>query len=650
MNPILYEQDAFEANTTTPFTSQGIGVLTDAVSCVVTEELNSNYDLEMTYPVDGKLFDALTLRRIIKAKPNQTDAPQPFRIYRITKPMSGTVTVYAHHLSYDLSGMVVPPFTVSTPGAVIASITATALPTIQPFSFNSTITGTKDIRLDRPQSARAILPSFIETYGGELSYDMTSITIAPKRGSDKGAVIAYGKNLMDLKQDENCADLFTGVYPYYKTEEVYFQLPEKVVYAQGTFDIEKIMPLDLTEQFPDSQPTEAQLRAAANQYITDNKIGVPQVSLDISYVSIEDSEEAIPLHMFEGIALGDDVTVRFEKLNIEEKSRCVKYVYDAVVERVESITIGDKPVTFMDTASKQYAAMQNGEYQSFITDALVRATQLITNGLGGYVIIHKSDPALTHPDEILILGDSPDIEQATQVWRWNKKGLAYSDHGYDPRPYEYKTAMTAEGEIVADMITTGILRAIEISNKNAQGVETFHVSPLGEMTAKSGRIGGFTIADNYIGNSLVQLHNTDGLKFLNNGQEFGRIARQEFDSEEFLTFALKQAGSSFSICVENTNGTLDPVFMYDRQTDAFHFYRDVHMHGHSITNVNGVTPSSPGPDRSFRFTKVFAHNHGDNTCEWITHEYQARFNSYGQFVDCYKVNETSFTLQNWRVT
>ena len=100
--------------------------------------------------------------------------------------------------------------------------------------------------------------------------------------------------------------------------------------------------------------------------------------------------------------------------------------------------------------------------------------------------------------------------------------------------------------------------------------------------------------------------------------------------------------------MENTDGTLDPIFMYDRQTDAFHFYRDVHMHGHSITNVDGVVPYSPGVDKSFRFTKVLAINRNDGTCDWITHEYEARFNSYGQYIDCYKVDESTFKLTQWR--
>lgn len=642
MKPILYEQDAFEANTTTPFTSQGIGVLADALKCIVTEELNGIYDLEMTYPVDGKHFKDLTLRRIIKALPNQTDEAQPFRIYKITKPMNGMVTVHAHHLSYDLSGIVVPPFEVNTPGGVIASITATALPTIQPFSFTNTVTGTKDIKFDKPQSARSMLEGFLKVFGGELAYNKSNIIISPKRGTDNGAVIAYGKNLMDLKQEENCAELCSGIFPYYKTDVAYVTLPEKIVYAPGTFDFDRYVPVDMTDSFPEFQPSAEQLRAVANQYIEENKIGVPKVNLEINYVSIENAEEAIPLHIFESISLGDDVTVRFEKLDIDANSRCVKYVYDAVCERVESISIGDQPVTFVDTVTKQYTAVQKGEYQALINDAMARATQLITNGLGGYVIIHKSNPTLVNPDEILILGDSSDITQAQKVWRWNKNGLAYSSTGYNGT---YSTAMTSNGEIVADMITTGILKAIEITNGNG----AFHVTPQGVMTASSGKIGGFTIGSDSITSNSIRLHNTSGLQFMNNGSSYGRIVRTTSGSDTFLSVILQESGMSFSINVEKPNGALDPVFMYDRQSDEFHFYRDVYLHGQKVYNVDTVEPSTPGFDKSFVFSKVFAQNQGNGTCKWTTQEYLARFNSCGQYVDCYKISENSFTLQNWRV-
>ena len=101
---ILYEKNERH------FTSLGLGVLRDALSCGVSEGLNDAYELEMEYPIDGLHFNKIILQRIIFAKPNQYDNPQPFRIYNITKPLNGIITINAEHISYDMSGYTVKPF------------------------------------------------------------------------------------------------------------------------------------------------------------------------------------------------------------------------------------------------------------------------------------------------------------------------------------------------------------------------------------------------------------------------------------------------------------------------------------------------------------------------------------------------------------
>ena len=100
MIPVLHPADS------TSWGSFGLGALSDAVSCEVTEERNGQYELEMMYPVSGQHYSDLELRAIILAKPNFNDNPQPFRIYNISKPLNGIVTVNAQHLCYDLSGYV----------------------------------------------------------------------------------------------------------------------------------------------------------------------------------------------------------------------------------------------------------------------------------------------------------------------------------------------------------------------------------------------------------------------------------------------------------------------------------------------------------------------------------------------------------------
>ena len=99
MKPVLYPSQE------TAFGSNGLGILTDAASCVITEERNGAFELEMTYPVSGIHYKEIAPRCIILAKPNPVDDPQPFRVYRTTKPMGGLVTIYGEHISYDLAGV-----------------------------------------------------------------------------------------------------------------------------------------------------------------------------------------------------------------------------------------------------------------------------------------------------------------------------------------------------------------------------------------------------------------------------------------------------------------------------------------------------------------------------------------------------------------
>lgn len=120
MTPILYP------STEEDFKNNGIGILSDAVKCIVTEERNGAFELEITYPIDGIHYDEIKTRRLVMAKPNPIDDPQPFRIYRITRPLSGLVTIYAEHISYDLSGIPVSPFSASSATEAISKLSTMA--------------------------------------------------------------------------------------------------------------------------------------------------------------------------------------------------------------------------------------------------------------------------------------------------------------------------------------------------------------------------------------------------------------------------------------------------------------------------------------------------------------------------------------------
>ena len=104
MIPVLYPANS------TSFTTFGLGALTDTLSCEVTEERNGVFECILKYPITGQHYKLIAKERIIKAKPNDTGEPQAFRIYRMTKPLDGVVTVYGQHISYDLANVPVMPF------------------------------------------------------------------------------------------------------------------------------------------------------------------------------------------------------------------------------------------------------------------------------------------------------------------------------------------------------------------------------------------------------------------------------------------------------------------------------------------------------------------------------------------------------------
>jgi hypothetical protein len=87
--------------------------------------------------------------------------------------------------------------------------------------------------------------------------------------------------------------------------------------------------------------------------------------------------------------------------------------------------------------------------------AITNASELITGGQGGHLMIVR-DEITGKPQELVILIDSDDINTAQMLWRFNSGGLGFSSNGYNGT---YGLAMTADGAIVADAITTGVLNA-----------------------------------------------------------------------------------------------------------------------------------------------------------------------------------------------
>lgn len=472
---ILYDHDE-EA-----FTSNGLGALPDAASCTVTEERNGGYEVEMEYPLTGSHFRDIQKRRILYVKPNPYDDPQPFRIYSITKPINGIVTVHAAHLSYDTSGSIVKlfPADAGSASAAMSYLKNFSVPST-PFTFFTNVGKSGTMSVPKPSSIRSLLGgsdgSILDTFGGEYLFDKWNISLLESRGSNRGVTIRYGKNMTDLEQEENDTDFYTGVYPFWYSESedgglVTLSANDGIVNAPGNYDFVKIMPLDLSsEDFGKEttdiegytttieKPTEAELLTAAQKYIANNKIGIPKVSLDVSFVMLAQAEEYKDFARLETVKLCDTVTVEFEKLGVKTTAKCIKTVYNVLTDKYDSIELGEPKSSLAETVSNQGTLIEEASDKSYMERAIQNATDLIMSGkLGGYVTVTKNE---------IYIADNKDLDKAVKVWRWNSGGLGYSSNGKDG---PFGTAITSDGKIVADYISTGNLDCSVLNVSNIHG-------------------------------------------------------------------------------------------------------------------------------------------------------------------------------------
>lgn len=448
MIPILYN------STEADFTTQGLGALVDAIYCRVTEERNGIYELEMEYPQTGIHFNDIQNGNIITAIPSPYRAAQPFRIYKVTKPLNGNVTVYASHISYDLNKIPVSPFSASTASSALAGI-KTNMQIQNNFQFWTDKTTDAAFSSQVPAACRSLLGgqegSILDVYGGEYEWDRFTVRLHNKRGDDSGVVIRYGKNLTGLNQEGDISSLVTGICPYWFSDGTLVMCDPPIIYREG-MTAQSAVPVDFTQHF-EAAPTAAQLQEAAESYIENNDIGEPTVSLDVEFIQLEQMPGFEGMALLEKCDLCDTVTVQYEQAGIDVEAEIVSIQTDVLLERYEKMQVGSIRANIAQTIADQQAQIGQIGSSSAIQAAIQNATNWITGGRGGYVIFQLN--ANGQPDEILIM-DQPSVESAQKVWRWNQGGLGYSENGYDG---PYTTAITQDGAIVADFITAGTMMA-----------------------------------------------------------------------------------------------------------------------------------------------------------------------------------------------
>ena len=480
MIPILYDYSEKR------FTTNGIGRLSDCISCTVTEERNGIYECEFTYPITGEHYSDIKEGMLVGVTNDELGKIQPFEIYAHQAPIDGVVTFNAHHVSYRLSNVVIMPFTASSPSAAFAGIEShSANP--NPFLFWTDKGGSGDFKVEKPDYCRAILGgqegSILDAFGGgEYEFDRFEVKLYANRGSQTQVQIRYGKNLADITDKADSSDTYNAIVPFWMSSDgTLVTLPEQVLIYSGatiyetnltthnqviirdhlgnpitvTYQQINAVPFDMSSDFQE-QPTVNQLRTAAISKFNSSNAWLPQRNIEVDFVQLWQTEEYKNFAPLQRVRLCDTVSVFYDALGVNAVNmKVVKTVWNVLLDRYDSMELGQLSSTLAQTISGPIEAqLKDTATTSMLAEAIQHATDLIRGGLGGYVVMKPN--AQGEPEEILIM-DTPDINTAVNVWRFNQGGLGHSHSGYNG-PFD-DVALTQDGKINANMITTGRLNA-----------------------------------------------------------------------------------------------------------------------------------------------------------------------------------------------
>lgn len=490
-----------------------LGFLKDSIRAEVTEARNGVYELLLEYPVSGEYFPEIVNDRYIKAKPNMVSDNQYFRIYNVSKPINGIVTVKGEHVSYAMSHYPVDSVdlsNVTAQVAVNAVLSRSSSLLSQPHKFKVGVCDIDTLSAFKANacSARAALGgiegSVLDTYGGEYEFDNFTVNLHKSRGADNGVQIVYGKNMTDLKFDVSMQNTYTGIFGYcYGDNDELITLDERIIHVKNESGIaERILLFDFSAAFTDGEDkTKENLKKHIDEYISANDINAIEGAMTVSMLDLSQTENYKNVAILEAVSLCDTVHVKHKKLAVTVKLKAIKIVYDVLGEKNKTIELGSAKSNFADTIkqltkttnkAKEVAEKTKSQLVEEYKQAIEDATAAITGYSGGYVRLNPPE----NPSEILILEDSPDIETAKKIWRFNSAGLAYSTDGYDG---PYGPALLAEGKFVinditaqtisANLIRAGMLTSVDGKTYfNLDGNEIVTSSNTSETKISSGTI------------------------------------------------------------------------------------------------------------------------------------------------------------------
>lgn len=437
----------------TDFDHNGLGFLTDILNAKVTDNLNGDYSLFFEYKINGSLSEYLQNENIVKCQ--VADGTQQLFVIKSVLETFDSIQINCKHIFYKLLDNFLEDVSpTNLNGQMFLQWILDRTNYSNEFIAQSDINDTKSARYIRRNPVDCILGdtdnAMVNLFGGELKRDNFKIIFNARIGNNNGVNLIIGKNITGINITVDTNSIHTRIMPQgfdgLLLPEKYVDSPLINVYSHPKvfkveFDDIKYDPED-EEAYHDLDSAYNALRLAANGLFT-NGIDKPIVNIKVDWIELSKTNEYKNYSNLERVMLGDTITINLLGLNYI--TRVIKTIYNPLSNRIETFELGSPKANIGSTTNNIQRKLEKINPTSILKEAKDDATRMLISALGGNVYKTQSE---------LFIMDTDNPETAVKVWRWNMNGLGYSSNGVDG-PYEI--AMTSDGKIVADFITTGKL-------------------------------------------------------------------------------------------------------------------------------------------------------------------------------------------------
>ena len=298
---------------------------------------------------------------------------QPFRIYRVV-PTLTQVEVYARHIFYDLMDNMILSYKPEGPvgGTTAAHAVLDRCESAHDFTMYTDLTGTAEgLAFEHVNPVEAMLgdEGIVGKYHAELARDWYDVYLVNRVGRDTDVEIRQGKNLLGISYDVDESGVVTRIVPTGEDKDGHvLYLPEKHIDSPniGAYPHVKWGHLAVSDAKEDDETSKSdvyrKLREAAQTEL-DNGCDLPTVTLDVDFLSVDDTEEYRDFGILHSIYLGDAVRVVVPKLGLTVALRMTQYTYDCLLRKYTACTLG----TALDG----------------VEGSMISASQLASGSIGG---------------------------------------------------------------------------------------------------------------------------------------------------------------------------------------------------------------------------------------------------------------------------